>query len=108
ELVRRAVIEDFVRALFARELESFVTARGAEHAQAASARQLHRRRPYTAARAVHQYRFARLGVGALEQPAIRRRVWRAHGRALCERNIYRETVHLLRFAQRKLGVGAAD
>src|SRR6266581_8489067 len=52
ELVRRAMIEHFVRALFTRELASLVTTRRAEHAQTASARQLNRRRPDTAARAV--------------------------------------------------------
>ena len=53
ELVRRAMIEHFVRALFACELASFIAARRAEHAQTASARQLHRRCPDTSARAVH-------------------------------------------------------
>ena len=107
KMIRRAMIEHFVRALFARELESFITARRAEHAQTASTRQLHRRRPDTAARAVHQHRFARLGVGALQQPAIRRRVRRPHGRALRERNICRQRMHLLLFAQRELRIRSA-
>src|SRR6266480_1878065 len=79
ELVRRAMIEHFVRALFTRELASLVTTRRAEHAQTASARQLNRRRPDTAARAVNEHCFTRLSVGALKQPAIRGRVGRAHG-----------------------------
>ena len=47
------MIENFVRALFARQLEPFVTARSAKHMQTASTRQLHRRRPNTTAGAVH-------------------------------------------------------
>ena len=49
-----------------------------------------------------------LTVGALEQPAIRCPVRCAHGRALCERNIYRQRMHLLHFAQRKHGIRPAD
>ena len=101
------MIERFVRALLARELQSFVTARGAEHAQTASTRQLHCCCPDPTTRAVHQNCFTRLGVGALEQPAIRRRVRRAHGRALRERDISRQAMNLLRFAQHKLGIGPA-
>jgi hypothetical protein len=107
-MVGRAMIEHFVRALFTRKLEPLVSARGAEHAQTASARELHRGRPDTTARAVHQHRFARPRVGALEQPAIRRRVRRAHGRALRERNIFGQPMNLLRFAQRKLAVRPAQ
>jgi hypothetical protein len=103
-MIRRTMIEHFVCALFARELASFVTAGGAEHAQTASARQLHRRRPDTTACTVYQHRFTWLSVGALEQPAICRRVRRAHGCALRERNIFWEPMNLLRFAQRKLGI----
>ena len=69
-MVRRAMIEHFVRALLAGELSSFVSTCGTEHAQTASARQLHCRRPDTSARAVHQYSFARLSVATLEQPTI--------------------------------------
>ena len=65
-MVGRAMIEHFVRALFARELESLVTPRGTEHAQTASPRQLHCSRPDTTARAVYQHRFTWLRVGALE------------------------------------------
>src|SRR5262249_30071722 len=98
EMIRRAMIEHFMRTFFAHELESFVTARGAEHAKTVSARQLHRRRPYTAARTVHQHRFAGLGRRALQQPSIRRRVWRPHGSALRERNICWQRMDLLLFA----------
>ena len=108
KMVRRAMIEHLVRALLARELASFVAARGAEHAQTASARKLHRRRPDAAAGAVHQHRFARPRVGALEQSAIRRGVRRAHGRTLRERNICRQTMNLLRLAQHKLRIRPAD
>ena len=89
EMIGRVMIEHFVRALLPRELESFVTARATEHAQATSARQLHRCRPDPATRAVHQDYFARLGLGALEQPAIRRRVRGAHCRALRKGNVFR-------------------
>ena len=108
KVVGRAMIEHFVRPLFARELASFVTARRAEHAETASARQLHRSRSDAAARTVNQHCFARLSVGALEQPAICRRIRRAHGCALCERNIHRQRMHLLGSAQRKLGIRATD
>ena len=107
-MVRRAVIEHFVRALLAGELSSFVTTCGTEHAQTASARQLHCRRPDTSARAVHQYSFARLSVATLEQPTIRSGVRRADGCALRERNICRQRMHLLCRAERKLGVCPAD
>src|SRR5438552_2211750 len=108
EMVRRAMIEHFVRALLAGELSSFVTTCGTEHAQTASARQLHCRRPDPSARAVHQYSFARLSVATLEQPTIRSRVRRADGCALRERNICRQRMHLLCRAECKLGVCPAD
>ena len=82
ELVRRAMIEHFMRALVASEPAPFITARGTEHAHSLRARKLHRCRSDSAARTVHQHRFARLRVGALKQPAISGRVGRAHGRAL--------------------------
>jgi hypothetical protein len=101
------MIEYFVRSLFAHELASFVGARRAEHAQTTSARQLHSRSPHTAAGAVHQSYFAWPRVGALDQPAICRRVRRAHGRALCERNVFRQGMYLRRFTQGKLGIRTA-
>src|SRR5207249_12224840 len=107
-MVRCVMIEYFLRALFARELASTVTARGAEHTQAPSTRHLHRRRADSTAGAMHQDRLARLRVGALEQPAIRRRVRRTHGRALRERNICRQPMHLLCRAHRKLSVRTAS
>jgi len=66
----------------------------AEHAQTASARQLHCRRPDPAARAVNEDRFARFRLRALEQAAIRRGVRRSHGSALSEGNIGRQWMHL--------------
>ena len=108
KMIRRAMIEYFMRALFACELDSFVTARRAEHAQTVSACQLHRCSPYTAARAMHQHRFTWLRIGALQQAAIRRRVRRPHGCALRERNICRQRMHLLFFAQRELRIRSAD
>src|SRR5437764_192915 len=103
----RPMIEHFVRALFARELETFVTARGSEHAQTASASQLHRRTSDTAARTVHEYRLIRFRVSALEQPAICGRVRRAHGCALGEGDIWRQAMYLRLFTQRTLCIRAA-
>src|SRR5437763_10719233 len=107
KVIIRTMIEHFVRALFARELETFVTARGSEHAQTASASQLHRRTSDTAARTVHEYRLIGFRVSALEQPAICGRVRRAHGCALGEGDIWRQAMYLRRFTQRTLSIRAA-
>jgi hypothetical protein len=83
-MIRRTMIEHFVSALLACEFHSVIAARRSEYAQTVSTRQLHRCRANTATRAVHQHSFARLGDRALQQPSVRRRVWRADGRALRE------------------------
>ena len=66
KMVYRAMIEHPVRALFAHQCAAFVIARSAEDAETPSVCELHGRRPDSAAGAVHQHRFARRGMSALE------------------------------------------
>src|SRR5262245_17198364 len=66
KMVGRSMVEHFVSALFTYKFASFVTTRGAEHAQTPSSRQLYRRRPNTTAGAMHQHGFALLATGALQ------------------------------------------
>ena len=90
------MIEHFMCALFAHQFAPLIRTRRAEHAQSVGARQLQRGRAHTAARAMNENGFARLRFRSLNHPAIRRRVRRAHRRALRERNIGRQWMHLLR------------
>ena len=100
------MVEHVVRALLARERQPFRRAGGADHPQAVRARELHGRGADAAARAVHQHRLARAGLGAEEERAPRRRIRHAERRALRERDPRRQRMRLRLVADEQLSVAA--
>ena len=104
EMVRRTMIEHFVRALFAGELASFVTAGGAEHAQTASTRNCTAAVPTPPLAPCTSTVSPGSASARWNNPRYAVAYGRAHGRALRERNIFRQAMHLRRFAQGKLGI----
>ena len=84
-VVRRGVIEDFVRALLLHERLAALGARRAEDAKPGGARHLHGGDADGAARAVNQHGLARLRAALVEQRAPRGDVGNVHAGALRER-----------------------
>ena len=85
QIIRRAMIEDVMRALFRYHAPARLRATGADDGHSGSARQLHGGDAHAAGCAVNQHSLTRHGAGALKQGAIGRGIrnieWPRPGRS---------------------------
>src|SRR5208337_1854895 len=97
-----------VCALLLHQMQALLASGGTDDGQAGCASQLHRRRPDSAAGAVHQENFSWFRRPALQESAISSSVGNAHGRTLFEADTVRKRMYLAFIAQGLLGVASAE